>query len=419
MRAQRERAAVRFDVGTPLSSPEIDGVQRASAVPATVPTPLDRLATPRGRSRGRDTTSLLRRGAGSRLPGRPAESRSSANLLAQSSRRCNINFFVMSPSALPSSYAVAERLCLAWSRLAARTGGSEGRAGQSCEGRPIPLFHWGQAQDPAIFLTGLMHGIEVIGGMALFETVRMLLQDRRDAWEGRRLVVMPLVNPDGLARNLARLRRGARAWQRCNARGVDLNRNFPHAGGLASRLPMAGSRRRWSPYYMGEAPLSEPESRAVAAVAEACRPSLALGFHSFGELLLYPWGCSRRPHPQTARYRHLAAAFTRAQGDRPYACRSSAHLYPTLGDLDDWLDEALGTDAFTVEVGMPAWRAMLSGELLQPFRWMNPDNPQPAVSRAAAGACAMIAASVELGPRRAVVERYEIQDDRGLRVAAR
>jgi protein MpaA len=68
------------------------------------------------------------------------------------------------------------------------------------------------------------------------------------------------VNPDGVARG-----------SRQNARGVDLNRNFPY---------------RWQPIgrpgdqqYSGTGPLSEPESRAMAALVKRVRPTVTVWFH--------------------------------------------------------------------------------------------------------------------------------------------
>ena len=46
---------------------------------------------------------------------------------------------------------------------------------------------------------------------------------------------------------------------------------------------------RHSPHYVGKCPMSEPETRALRDVALALRPRVSVGFHSFGELLLYPW----------------------------------------------------------------------------------------------------------------------------------
>jgi protein MpaA len=71
------------------------------------------------------------------------------------------------------------------------------------------------------------------------------------------LLVVPTINPDGLA-----------AGTRGNARGVDLNRNFPF---------------RWQPLgggeYSGTGPLSEPESRAAHGLILRERPDLTIWFH--------------------------------------------------------------------------------------------------------------------------------------------
>ena len=66
------------------------------------------------------------------------------------------------------------------------------------------------------------------------------------------------VNPDGTARDT-----------RTNARGVDLNRNFPYRWHSSSR----GST--WS----GPAPLSEPESVALRDLVRRLNPRLVVTFH--------------------------------------------------------------------------------------------------------------------------------------------
>ena len=200
-----------------------------------------------------------------------------------------------------------------------------------------------------MLLTALIHGVEVIGSVTLMDVVARLVAEGLP--EGARFVVMPIVNPDGFARNMDRLSRGHSAHQRKNANGVDLNRNFPIVGSDRPWHPFSGSSYRMMPHYRGPRPLSEPESRAVHDVAVEIRPRLALGFHSFGNMLLYPWAHCRQANPRLPLYRKLAGGFSKALGSVPYRCRQAVDWYPTLGDLDDWLDVEFKTLALTVEVG--------------------------------------------------------------------
>ncbi|WP_205474506.1 M14 family zinc carboxypeptidase, partial [Nocardioides sp. SYSU D00038] len=125
--------------------------------------------------------------------------------------------------------------------------------GRSVRGRPIRAWHLGVPDrgKPRVVLLSTMHGDE--------PATRRILAALRD---GRRihgidLWVVPVVNPDGLARGTRR-----------NARGVDLNRNFPH---------------RWADldgrYESGPRPGSEPETRAVMRFLRDVRPDRLLSFH--------------------------------------------------------------------------------------------------------------------------------------------
>jgi predicted deacylase len=291
-------------------------------------------------------------------------------------------------------YAAYAELEDRWRDRVARLGGTETIAGRSVEGRPLWRFQLG-ARDPAapaIFITALIHGVEVIGSVALFEAFRAFGQ-ALDLLETNRVVLMPMVNPDACARNMDRLVRGKIAYQRRNARGVDLNRNFPAALGARSWHPFSGSSLRVSPHYRGPHPLSEPESRAVAEVAAEVRPHLALGFHSFGNMVLFPWAHSRQRHPAFATYQRLGDAFARGAAGSPYRVRQAIDFYPTVGDLDDWLDATFGTLAFTVEVGALDRRLLHPLRLINPFCWMNPTAISATAAHVAPGMLGLLRAA--------------------------
>ncbi len=295
------------------------------------------------------------------------------------------------------SYPHLEQLEARWRALAARAGGTASTVGQSVEGRPLWRFDLGRrdANARAVLFTALLHGNEVVGSLALFDAVDQLAESGALAAEPRRLVVMPVVNPDAAAANLRRLRRGLPAWRRGNANGVDLNRNFPPvrpSGGSARWNPLAGSRWRRSPWFSGPGALSEPESRAVAEVARELRPSLSLAFHSFGQLLLHPWGADPTPHPRQAEYRALGQAFLSGDPRSGFRVRQAASWYPMVGNLDDWLDATFETRAFTVEVSRLD-RRLFHPRALNPFWWANPTDVRAALDRTTPGVLALLRAT--------------------------
>jgi murein tripeptide amidase MpaA len=279
----------------------------------------------------------------------------------------------------------------AWSRLADQAGARVHMVGASVEGRPIRSYELGAPDGEPVLLTGLMHGVEVVGSMALLELAHHLAADpRQELLKHARVVIVPVVNPDAFHANCVNLADGRRASRRTNARGVDLNRNFPPLRADMPAHPMGGSRWRRSPYYVGHCPLSEPETRALRDVAQALRPRVAVGFHSFGELLLYPWAFTSKPNPRRAKYERAGRAFTRSLRGVTYRVMQATDWYSTVGDMDDWLDAEFGTYAFTVEVSRPMRRLSNLRRLSNPFAWSNPVDVGGAVDGVAPGVDALV-----------------------------
>lgn len=123
--------------------------------------------------------------------------------------------------------------------------------GHSVRGRPIRAWRLGEPGRRPMVLISTMHGNE--------PHTRRILETLRDgrAIRGVDLWVIPTYNPDGLARHTRR-----------NARGVDLNRNFPYQW-----ADLDGS------YESGPRPASEPETRAVMAFLREVDPRRVLSFH--------------------------------------------------------------------------------------------------------------------------------------------
>ena len=129
------------------------------------------------------------------------------------------------------------------------------------EGRAIKVQVSGPADAQArVLVVGSIHGSET-AGHAVIRRLRALRVPG-----GVRVWTVRSVNPDG-----------ARRGSRQNARGVDLNRNFPH------RWRRSG--RPFSTYYTGPRPLSEPESRAVRRLVRRVRPHVTIWYHQHMRLV--------------------------------------------------------------------------------------------------------------------------------------
>ncbi len=125
--------------------------------------------------------------------------------------------------------------------------------GKSVEGRPIECFIFGDGPDVA-FIMASIHGSEP-AGTPLVRRLADHLKKKTEILEGRRVVLMPIANPDGLARG-----------ERKNVHGIDLNRNFPATN-------FKGSHRH------GSNALSEPESRAIEDVLQRYQPDRIITLH--------------------------------------------------------------------------------------------------------------------------------------------
>ncbi len=229
-----------------------------------------------------------------------------------------------------------------------RLGGAERSTfGTSVEGRPLWAVRAGRVDGPAILLVGGIHGNELFGPRLAAAFLHRLAEDGTDLLRRAQVWIVPVANPDGYARTVARDGRGPVAALRTNARGVDLNRNFPLPdGAVRPPWPGAGSDRPGAATYRGPAPLSEPESRALADLARRIGPKVAASLHTFMGTLIPAYTPFVADHRA---YRALCAAFRRAQPRRRYLRLASRHLDGPTGELEDFLHHHIGAFAVCVE----------------------------------------------------------------------
>ena len=182
-------------------------------------------------------------------------------------------------------------------------------AGHSVEGRAIECEIHGSGPD-VLMVIATIHGNEA-AGTPLVAAFGQWLTAHPQELVGRRVVIVPVANPDGMA-----------AGERFNSRGVDLNRNFP-----------AGNWQEAEVKLHGDTPLSEPESRVLMQLICQHFPARIVSIHQ-------PIACVDYDGPA----KELAAAMAakcplpvNKLGGRP-------------GSLGSFVGETLGRPIITLEL---------------------------------------------------------------------
>lgn len=176
------------------------------------------------------------------------------------------------------------------------------------------------------------------------DTTVTRLVDHAEIW------VVPMVNPDGHQYSVTteRLWRKNRRNNGDGTYGVDLNRNYGYQwGGPGS------SGDTYSEIYRGPSPFSEPETQAVRDFLQQRRPRSLISYHSFSQLILYPWGYTSNPAPDKSMLNSLAVTLAdriRAVHNVVYTPEQSSDLYLASGDVTDWLYGVQGALNFTIEL---------------------------------------------------------------------
>jgi hypothetical protein len=296
----------------------------------------------------------------------------------------------------------------------ASLGGELVEYGRSVEGRPLlagRVPRRGPAAGPTarVLVAAGIHGPEYVSGAVALGVLARLedqaalrrLRARAELW------VIPFLNPDGYARVWAREGRGRMAELRPNARGVDLNRNFPLPEGRRRlALPGAGSSRPGAATFVGAGPLSEPESAALAALGERQRFAAACSGHCFMGSLI---PAHVEDAPAFARYRRLCRSFAAAQPSARYRRLASRRLDTFTGELEDFLHHRQGTWALCLET-FPWWASLRQHMVAPSLFWrMNPRDPRRWIDNDVPGIAAYLNAALDLSLERGLEAPVEAQ----------
>jgi len=189
--------------------------------------------------------------------------------------------------------------------------------GRSTQGRPLEV--WLPGEPPEVLVFAGIHGEEPETTVALSSALRSLGPGRL------RAAVVLAANPDGLARGT-----------RGNARGVELNRNFPTSDWTPAMALHRFTRGEPQDVALspGPAPASEPESEALMELARRLAPRLVVALHS-------PLACVIDPR------RSEPARWLSQRTGLPMRMDAGS---PTPGTFDGWAREETEAMAVTLEL---------------------------------------------------------------------
>lgn len=231
------------------------------------------------------------------------------------------------PASVIEVVAIAARESLRPGDLLPAFGPQTRQLGKSVLGLPI-VGHYFGTTGPKTLIFAAIHGDEANTAFVANQLVEHLTKNS-EAYYGRRVAIMPVANPDGLAR-------GTRA----NAREIDLNRNFP------AKNFAVGKRGR---YFGGEEPASEPEAQLLIQLIDDWKPDRIITLHAI----------QRGKHGNNFDGPAERLAETMSIHNQ-YAVLKSIG-YPTPGSFGSWAGVDRKLPTITLEVptdasGATAWR---------------------------------------------------------------
>ena len=223
--------------------------------------------------------------------------------------------------------------------------------------------------EPQILYTAIHHAREPNSLSQLIFYMWYLLENYdldneiKSIVDNTELFFVPVINPDGYLYNEKTDPNGGGFWRknRKNGNGVDNNRNYDYyingdpADGIWGGEGASNDPNNQT--YHGTAPFSEVENQAIKWFCEQHDFVMAFNNHSYGELLLYPYGYANDvPTPENELFEIVSEVLVSQNG---YDNILSSGLYPAAGDSDDFMYGTIGTHdkiyAMTPEIGPEFW----------------------------------------------------------------
>lgn len=237
-------------------------------------------------------------------------------------------------------------------------------------GRRVSLLRIGTGQQ-VVFYNAAHHANEYITTSVLMVLLEHYLSAAAFGWSlmeqdispltrDTTLLLAPMVNPDGVDLVLGAVKDTELAaaeaiaqgypeipfpagWK-ANLRGVDLNLNYPARWDEARSIKYEQGFDTPAPRdFVGTAPLSEAESRAMFDATETFSPERTISWHTQGKEIYWKF-LSLAPEGAEALGRQMATASGYRLSEIPYAS--------SFAGYKDWFIQDFDRPGYTIEAGM-------------------------------------------------------------------
>lgn len=238
------------------------------------------------------------------------------------------------------------------------------------------------SKKPAVIYFGNVHAREIVTPEIVLNLAHLLLEgygkdaELTAAVDNNAIYLVPMANPDGHV-----MAEKGNDWRKNtntslvnsplaggpSGPGTDLNRNFGYNWGS-----VGASSRPQDATFRGASAFSEPETSAMRDLIKSRKFSYLMTYHSFSNLILWPWGFQDAPPPD----KRLPAVGQKLAAFSKYKGQQSKDLYKTSGDTTDWAFGELGILSYTTEIG--SWGDSFDPPFAQMARFWN-ENKQGAL----------------------------------------
>lgn len=214
-------------------------------------------------------------------------------------------------------------------------------------------------QEPGVLFVALHHAREHLTVEVALSLLHLFAESPdlsvRNLVETRQIYIVPMLNPDGGEFDIAS---GSYVFWRKNRQpnagtsemGTDLNRNYSYRWGCCG----GSSGNPASETFRGAGPFSSPETDAIRQFVESKRNiRTSISYHSYGDLILYPYGYTFTDLPADMTpvdHNAFTAMAGQMAATTGYTPQQASDLYITDGDYVDWMYGARHIYAFTFEL---------------------------------------------------------------------